>query len=122
MFNEKFLDVLSHEGVVALVTCGGGEAHVCNTWNSYLTVKNGKLLLPAGGMEKTRENIVQNCNVKLTVGSKEVMGKYYMGTGFLVEGIAKVLDHGEGYDLMKEKFPWLSAVVEVTPKSVTQTM
>ena len=36
MLNEKLLEVISHEGVVALVTCSNNESHVANTWNSYI--------------------------------------------------------------------------------------
>lgn len=51
MFNEKFLEVLKHEGVVSIVSCGVNEAHVSNTWNSYLTITdNNKILIPAAAI------------------------------------------------------------------------
>lgn len=122
MIDEKFFDVISHEGVVALVTYGNEGAHVANTWNSYLTIKDNKILIPAAGMRKTQRNIEQNHGIKITLGSREVMGYKSMGTGFLIEGTAKFLESGEEYDLMKGKFPWLSRVLEVTPASVKQTL
>ncbi len=83
MFNEKFLEVISKEGVVSIVTTGVDEAHVSNTWNSYLTiVEENKILIPAAAMIKTEKNIDFNNKVKLTLGSHEVMGYRYMGTGF----------------------------------------
>ena len=48
MFTDKFRQVISKEGIVAIVTCSDGEAHVVNTWNSYLVTPDDKrLLIPA---------------------------------------------------------------------------
>jgi len=59
--------------------------------------------------------------VKMTLGSKEVLGfKDYQGTGFVVEGTAKYLPSGPEFDMMKEKFPFLSRVLEVTVTSAKQ--
>lgn len=123
MFTEKLLEVLTHEGVVSIVTCSNNEAHVVNTWNSYLVVVEGnKILIPAAAMIKTEENINVNPRVKLTLGSKEVMGYNYMGTGFLLEGSATFLKEGEYFKLMSEKYPFLTRVLEVTVNSCRQTL
>lgn len=123
MFTEKFLEVLKHEGVVSIVTSSNNEAHVANTWNSYLVIVDGnKILIPAAAMLKTEENITANPKVKLTLGSKEVMGYNYMGTGFLLEGTAKFLKDGEHYKMMFEKYPFLTRVLEVTVTSCKQTL
>lgn len=123
MFNEKFLEVLKHEGVVSIVTCGSEGAHVSNTWNSYITiVDENKILIPAAAMIKTEKNINENSNVKLTLGSHEVMGYRYMGTGFLLEGTAKFLKEGDKFNMMKEKFSFLTRVLEITVTSCKQTL
>lgn len=123
MFNEKFLEVISKEGVVSIVTTGADEAHVSNTWNSYLTiVEENKILIPAAAMIKTEKNIDFNNKIKLTLGSHEVMGYRYMGTGFLIEGTAKFLKSGEHFDMMKEKFSFLTRVLEITVTSYKQTL
>jgi hypothetical protein len=123
MFSEKFLEVLKHEGVVSIVTCADNEAHVANTWNSYLViVDENKILIPAAAMIKTEENITANPKVKLTLGSREVMGYRYMGTGFLLEGSAKFLKSGEHFEMMREKFPFLTRVLEITINSCKQTL
>lgn len=123
MFTEKFFEVLKKEGVVSIVSCANNEAHVCNTWNSYLViVDENKILIPAAAMIKTEENININPKVKLTLGSKEVMGYNYMGTGFLLEGTAKFIKDGVHFDMMKEKFPFLTRVLEVTINSCKQTL
>ena len=124
MFNEKFNEVLTKEGVVSITSWSAENVHVVNTWNSYL-VKSGenKLLIPAAGMRKTQKNVEANSRVILTLGSKEVMGyKDYQGTGFVIEGTAKYLTSGEEFDMMKENFPFLSRVLEITVESLKQTI
>jgi hypothetical protein len=123
MFTEKFFEVLNHEGIVSIVSCANNEAHVVNTWNSYLIiVEENKILIPAAAMIKTEENINANPKVKLTLGSKEVMGYKFIGTGFLLEGTAKFLKEGDNFKLMKEKCPFLTRTLEVTVTSCKQTL
>ena len=122
MFTDKFFEVISHEGVVSIVTWTDEGADVSNTWNSYLNVKENRILIPAAGMNKTQANIEKNPNVKLTVGSKEVMGKWAMGSGFLILRTAKFITSGEEFDLMKKKFPFLSRVLEITVSKIIQTL
>ena len=124
MFNEKFNEVLTKEGVVSITSWSAENVHVVNTWNSYL-VKSGenKLLIPAAGMRKTQKNVEANNKVILTLGSKEVLGyKDYQGTGFVIEGTAKYLTSGEEFDMMKEKFSFLSRVLEITVENLKQTI
>ena len=123
MFTEKFLEVLNNEGVVSIVTWANNEAHVSNTWNSYLVIVEGnKILIPAAAMINTENNININPNVKLTLGSHEVMGYRYMGTGFLLEGTARFLKDGDNFKMMRDKFPFLTRVLEVTVSSCKQTL
>lgn len=122
MINEKLLEVLGHEGVVSIVTCGAAGAHVSNTWNSYIVVKENRMLIPAAGMRKTQKNAEENPAVKVTLGSREVMGHMYMGTGFLIEGTAAFIESGAEFDMMKEKYPFLSRVLEITVESAKQTL
>lgn len=123
-FPEKFYDVLNHEGVVSIVSWGENEPHIVNTWNSYLVVTEDEhILIPAYGMRKTEKNVNVNNRVKLALGSKEVLGyKDYQGTGFVIEGTAGYLESGATYDMMKEKFSFLTRVVEVTVTSIKQTI
>jgi hypothetical protein len=123
MLTEKFFDVLKKEGVVSIVSWGIDEPHVVNTWNSYINVTSDeRILIPAAGMRKTQKNVEQNNKVKITLGSKEVMGYQYPGTGFVIEGTAKYLESGSDFDMMKEKFSFLSRVLEVTVTSAKQTL
>lgn len=122
--SEKFHEVIQHEGVVAIVSWNSEEAHVANTWNSYLVVtQDERILIPAYGLRKTQKNVDENHQIKLTLGSKEVLGyKDYQGTGFLITGVARYLSSGEEFDMMKEKFSFLIRVLEVTVIKAKQTL
>lgn len=124
MFTEKFHDVINHEGVVSIVSWGTEEPHVTNTWNSYLVItEDERILIPAAGMRSTQADVSQNNKVKVTLGSREVEGyNNYQGTGFLLEGTAKFLESGADFERMKEKFPFLSRVLEITAVSSKQLL
>ena len=121
--SEKFLEVLQHEGVVSIVSWGV-ETHVANTWNSYLVVtEDERILIPAYGFRKTEDNVIVNDKVKLTLGSKDVVGyKDYQGTGFLINGTARYISSGDEYDLMKNKFSFLTRVLEITVETAKQML
>jgi hypothetical protein len=125
MFDATLLQVLSHpsDGIVAIVTQGKTEPHVVNTWNSYITISGeNKLLIPVGGMNQTETNLQLDNRVKLTVGSREIEGLRYKGTGFLISGTARMVTEGPEVEEMKKAYPWLRAVLEVTVGSCRQTL
>lgn len=123
MLTETFFAVIRHEGVVAIVSCANNEAHVVNTWNTYLHITDDeRILLPAWAMRKTEKNILQNNEVLVTVGSKEVQGKMGAGTGFLIKGTARFLSSGPEWEMMKEKFSFMTRVLEITVASIKQTI
>jgi hypothetical protein len=125
MLNEKLLEVLSHpsDGEVAIVTQGIDGPHVVNTWNSYVSItSDGRILIPAGRMNKTEKNVEGNNFVKLTVGSREVQGLSYKGSGFLITGTAKFIKDGPGFNMIKEKFSWARAALEITIETTVQTL
>ena len=121
--SEKFLEVIQHEGVVSIVSWGV-EPHVVNTWNSYLVITDDeRILIPAYGFRKTEKNVNVNSNVKLTLGSRDVLGhKDYQGTGFLINGTAKYISSGDEYDFMKKKFSFLTRVLEITVNTAKQML
>jgi len=120
---DKFHEVLQHEGVVSIVSWGV-ETHVANTWNSYLVVtEDERILIPAYGFRKTEKNVNENNKVKLTLGTKEVLGyNNYQGTGFLIDGTARYITSGEEFDFMKEKFSFLTRVLEITVDKAKQML
>ena len=124
MLTENFYEVLKNEGVVSIVSWGIDEPHIVNTWNSYLVVTpDERILIPAYAMRKTEKNVNLNNRVKLALGSKEVLGyNDYQGTGFVVEGTAKYIKSGSEFDMMKEKFSFLTRVLEITVTSAKQML
>ncbi len=123
MIPEKMLDVLSHEGVVAIVSQGSEGPHVINTWNSYLTITGDERLIgPVGKMNKTESNVKTNNAVLVTMGSREVQGFNSKGTGFLIKGTAAFVYQGNEFNEIKLRFPWARAVLEIKPYSITQTL
>ncbi|MCX7781751.1 MAG: pyridoxamine 5'-phosphate oxidase family protein [Negativicutes bacterium] len=124
MLSEKFFDVLKNEGVVSIVTWGLGEPHIVNTWNSYLVVTSDeRILIPAYAMRRTENNLNQNNKLKMALGSKDVLGyNNYQGTGFIVEGTGKFIESGPEYEMMKERFSFLTRVLEITVTSAKQML
>ena len=122
MIPEKLLEILKHDGVVAIATLGPDGPHMVNTWNSYIRISSdGRLLIPAGYMQHTEANIAYNPQVLLTMASSKVRGLHGPGAGFLIKGTAAFITSGPDFDLLKSKFDWLRATLAVTPDVVTQT-
>ena len=121
---KKLLEVLQHEGVVAIATQGtDGRPHLVNTWNSYIQVTGDELLVvPAGGMNRTQKNVSENNAVLVTLGSREVEGRRGLGTGFLVTGTAEFLSTGAEFEVVKNKFPWARAALKISIGTVEQTL
>ncbi|GAN35228.1 MAG: pyridoxamine 5'-phosphate oxidase family protein [Candidatus Brocadia sp. AMX2] len=123
MIPDKMLEILKYEGVVAIATMGGDGPHMVNTWNSYIVVtQDGHLLLPVGGMIRTEANVGKNNNILLTLGSREVEGFHGPGAGFLIKGTAVFIKSGEQFDIVKKRFSWARAAMEITILSATQTL
>ena len=123
MIPDKMTEVLRHEGVVAIATVGDDGPHMVNTWNSYIQVTgDGRLLIPAGGMKRTEANVEQTKNVLVTLGSREVEGLRSPGAGFLIKGTAAFIKSGERFEVVKKRFPWARAAMEITIISATQTL
>lgn len=123
MFDANFLAALGKEGVAPIVTWDGGEPHLAATWNSYIhRTDDDKLLIPVMGMQTTQNNLARNNRVKMIIGSKEVMGKFGPGAGFLLDGAAKIIREGEYLTMMQKRFSWANCLMEVTVTKITQTV
>jgi hypothetical protein len=123
MIPGRLLQVLKHEGVVAIVTTGANGPHLVNTWNSYIQLTEDEhLLIPVGGMIQTEANVERNPDILMTLGTREVEGFRGPGTGFLINGTAAFLKSGTSFDFVKTKFPWIRAVLEVSILKSIQTL
>jgi predicted pyridoxine 5'-phosphate oxidase superfamily flavin-nucleotide-binding protein len=120
---EKLREVLKKDGVVAIATLGEDGPHLVNTWNSYVRLTpDGRMLIPAGYMNKTEANIAFNPEVLVTLGSSKVPGKNGPGTGFLIEGSAAFAVSGPEFDTLKAIFSWMRAVLIVEIRTAIQTL
>ena len=115
-------ELMKADGVVSIATIGEDGPHMVNTWNAYLAMsEDGRLLIPAGYMNKTETNVAYNPIVLITLASSKVKGLHGPGAGCLIKGKAKFITSGPDFDFMKEKFSWLRATLAVTIESATQT-
>jgi hypothetical protein len=73
-------------------------------------------------MTSIEADMATSTNVQLTVGSAEVMGLGEMGAGFHVKGTAEFLRDGTEYDLMKERYPFLTRALKITVDEIRQTI
>ncbi|MGE4546076.1 MAG: pyridoxamine 5'-phosphate oxidase family protein [Pedobacter sp.] len=122
MIPEKLQEILKKDGVVAIATLGQDGPHMVNTWNTYIRISpEGRMLIPAGYMHKTEENIKHNSEVLITLGSSKVKGLHGPGAGFLIKGKAAFVSSGPDFDTLKSIFSWLRATLVVTIDSATQT-
>lgn len=120
---EKMMEVLKQDGVVAIATLGQDGPHMVNTWNSYIRLtEDGRILIPAGYMQRTEANVAFNNQVLLTVGSAKVAGRQGPGTGFLIKGVAAFITAGPDFEVLKTKFAWARATLAITPGSIDQTL
>lgn len=122
MFSKEFLEILNYECAVGIATCAHGEAHISNTWNRYLVIKGDRILIPAAGMKKTQSNVEANPNVELSVATKELVGRFGAGRGFVVKGTARFIDSGAEFEETKAKFPFATRLLEITASSVKQVL
>ncbi|WP_179395662.1 pyridoxamine 5'-phosphate oxidase family protein [Lacticaseibacillus absianus] len=118
--NEKFLEVLQHEGPVTIVTVNAHPASVVSTWMSYVTVQDGKLLIPAAGMHSIEGDLPTDDQLVVTFGSKAVIGTVGPGAGFYVYGTGAFIDQGPDFDAKQAEFPWVTRVLVVTIDKIEQ--
>ena len=125
MIDKKLLEVLltPPDAALSIVTSGPDGPHVINSWNSYVQIsEENRLLIPAGRMIETEKNINCNNNILLTISNREVEGKTYKGTGFLIRGTADFIKEGRDFDIVKTKFSWARAALVITIKTAEQTL
>lgn len=102
MNNEKFLEVMQHEGSVTIVTINAQPAGVVNTWMSYvkLDLDHDLIYIPAAGMHSIEEDF----KTDETVGTKEVLGTEGPGAGFHLFGQGSFIEAGPIFDEIKSNF------------------
>jgi hypothetical protein len=123
--NQKLIEILTEgeDGAVAIATQGADGPHVVNTWNSYVIIDDeGRLLIPAGRMQRTEENLGSDDRIVVTIASRQVVGLRYPGTGMLIHGRAAFVSDGPSYTTIKERFVWARAALVITIESSELTL
>ncbi|WEV39889.1 pyridoxamine 5'-phosphate oxidase family protein [Lactobacillus sp. ESL0681] len=120
--DQKFLEVMKHEGPATIIALNAQPAGIVNTWMSYITIdqEDNQLYLPAAGMHSIEADFAEDNHVVITVGSKEVEGTAGPGAGFYIYGTGKFHAEGKYYDQLKAKFPWLRKILEVKIDRIEQ--
>ena len=112
--------------IVTIATSGEKGPHLVATWGDFvrsLDIDDGKtIVIPAGGYAQTEKNLKRDNQVEVLIGSKEVMGKSSMGTGYRLKGHAEILTGGELMDLTKFKFPWARAALVIVVDKAEQLL
>ena len=118
--------VLEKAEVVTIATSGEKGPHLVATWGDFvrtLDIDDGKtIVIPTGGYEQTEKNLERVSQVEVMIGSKEVMGKNNMGTGFRLKGRAKILTEGKLMELVKSKYSWARAALVIVVEKVEQLL
>jgi len=125
MLDEKILEILATapDSALALATNGPEGAHLVNSWNSYVQLyQEEMLLIPAGRMVVTEANLERDNRILMTICHRDVEGKQYKGSGFLLKGEGSFVQEGEAYKLVKEKFPWARAALVIKVTEAEQTL
>ena len=80
MIPEVLQELMKSDSVVAIATTGEEGPHMVNTWSAYLAMSgDGRLLIPAGYMNRTEANVACNPNVLITLASRKVKGLHGPG-------------------------------------------
>ena len=121
MLDAKFREILETEGAATFTTMGKAGPHMAATWNSYIRIiGTDELLVPAGSLYETEQNIENGSDVQMIVASKEIQGTHGYGAGFLLKGRAVFETNGTRFDQIKSDFPWARAVMVLRLQEVKQ--
>ena len=118
---EKIEEVLKYEGVFSIVANGEDFPHIANSWNSFVSYENNKLFVPVGIMKKMEEILKKDNRVIVVLWTREIEGLYGMGMGIKILGSAKIVDSGDEFKKIKDKFEWSRAVMIIDINEAFQT-
>lgn len=114
-------EVIDKSEWVAIATNGKEGPHLVGTWGDYLKalgVTDETILIPAGRMRKTEENIKSDNRIELLFASRQVQGSRSPGQGCCISGTAEFQYAGAAMEKVKSRFPWARAALVVTVTGV----
>lgn len=113
--------ILEKSEWVAIATSGAEGAHVVATWSEYiiaLGIREGRILIPAGNMHMTEENLKSDNRIELLSATRKVKGKHGPGRGFSIKGTAHMETEGENFEAVHARFPWARAALVVNAEKI----
>ncbi len=118
----KCKEVIERTEWVAIATCGDDGPHIVATWGDYVRaigIKDGMIIIiPAGGYNKTAENLKKNNRVELLIASKQVQGSHGPGQGCSITGRGEVQISGEFAEAARKKFSWARGALVIRVEQV----
>ncbi len=110
--NKTIVEILEHESPASFTSMGPDGPHMAATWNSYIQVLgDSDIVIPAGDLKKTEENIKAGSKLHMILASKDVKGSHGSGAGFLLKGSAYFRETGTEFERIKSRFPWVRAIM-----------
>ena len=113
--------VLEKSEWVAIATSGAEGAHVVATWSEYIIAlgfRDGKVLIPAGHMQLTEENLKSDNRIELLCATRKVKGEHGPGKGLSMKGTAQMETSGENFEAVQARYPWARAALVVNVEKI----
>ncbi len=119
-------ELIGKSEFASIATVWKDRPHMVATWSEFISVVTRKdetfLAIPAGGYSHTEENLIDNPNVQVLFGSKDLEGKRGKGSGFRITGKGEVLTSGDIFDMVKTKFSWARGALVISVLKVEQLL
>ncbi len=111
-------EVMDKTEWVAILSWGPDGPHMSATWGEYvrrLGFSNDEVVvIPAGGLRQTEENLNTNPQVQLLIASKTVG----TGQGCRISGRGEIQTSGLLYEAVKREFDWARGALVVTVEDI----
>jgi len=111
-----YREVIEKSEWVAIVTTGLDGPHLAGCWTRYalaLGIEDDEIVFPAGGYNKTSENLRRDARIQLLFAASEVTRANGKGQGCTVEGNGELQTSGPKADKVKAQFPWARGALVV---------
>ena len=118
--NKICEEVLAGTEWASIVTTDRGVPHLVATWGDHVTIYGEKtLLIPAGGYNRTEENLKRNGEVQLFAVTRKVeRPDGSIGQGCVFYGNGEIQSEGKFAETVKKKFPWARGALVVKIKKI----
>ncbi|MGH7968261.1 MAG: pyridoxamine 5'-phosphate oxidase family protein [Limisphaerales bacterium] len=111
-----YREVIEKSEWVAIVTTGLDGPHLAGCWTRYalsLGIRDDEIVFPAGGYNKTSENLRHDPRIQLLFAAGHVTRPNGKGQGCTVVGTGELQTSGSIADKVKAQFPWARGALVV---------